>query len=102
MVFYSLTTSVPEYVHISKLPQTKQNKTFSAQSVSHQKSLVLHKLREKMFHPWKYNSKMENKFHTFQIMSCFFFLKKVLYIFSHLSHIKTLEIYMGLARQLRQ
>ena len=37
---------------------------------------------------------MENKFHTFQIMS-FFFLKKVLYIFSHLSHIKTLEIYMG-------
>ena len=91
MVFYNLTTSVPEYVHIPKLPQTKQNKTkqnktFSAQSVSHQKSLVLHKLREKMFHPWKYNSKMENKFHTFQIMSFFFFKEGTLHFFTFESH----------------
>ena len=96
MVFYNfnhLCSRICAHLKISP-NKTKQNKTFSAQSVSHQKSLVLHKLREKMFHPLKCNSKMENKFHTFQIMSCFFFFKEgTRHFFTFESHKNTRNIF---------
>ena len=102
--FITLTTSVPEYVHISKFPKIRHPKktqnifsivcksleVFQFSTNWEKKCFILENITVR----WKTSFKLSK-------LGEFLFLKKVLYSLPHLSWIKTLEIYMGLARWLR-